>query len=66
MCTVIIHTNCIFFSLVLQAMKADAQKKNASRASNKSVAGIHAQEDQALTSSLSGIAQLPCPANPPQ
>ena len=36
----------------MQAMKADGQKKIAT---NKGVVDIHAQEGQALTSSLSGV-----------
>ena len=35
-------------------MKADAQKKIASKAGQKGVIDIHAQEGQALTTSLSG------------
>ena len=48
---------------MLQAMKAHAQKKFASKAANQGVIDIHAQEGQALTSSLSGTALwpgLPC------
>ena len=47
---------------MLQAVKAHTQKKSANKAVNKGVIDIHAQEDQALTSSLSGTA--PCPALP--
>ena len=43
-------------------MKAHAQKKSASKAVNKGVIDMHAQEGQALTSSLSGTAL--CPALP--
>ena len=39
---------------MLQAMKAHAQKKFASQATKQGVIDIHAQEGQALTSSLSG------------
>lgn len=48
---------------MLQAMKADAQKKFASKGGNQGVVEIHAQEGQALTSSLSGNAlcsAMPC------
>ena len=48
--------------LVLQAMKADTLKRTASKAHPKGVIDVHAQENQALTSSLSGNAHLPCPA----
>ena len=52
---------------MLQAMKAHAQKKFASKATKQGVIDIHAQEGQALTSSLSGTLlcpALPCPALP--
>ena len=38
----------------MQAVKADGQKKIAGKAGNKGVIELHAQEAQALTSSLSG------------
>ena len=44
-------------------MKAHAQKKVAIKGGNQGVTDIHAQEGQALTSSLSGTAlcsALPC------
>lgn len=50
---------CISVHLVPQGLKADALKRVASKATTKGVVDIHAQEGQALTSSLSGNA-LPC------
>ncbi len=40
-------------------MKAHGQKKNGGQAGNKGLIDIHAQEGQALTSSLSGTPALP-------
>jgi len=45
-------------------MKAHGQKKNGGQAGNKGVIDIHAQEGQALTSSLSGTPALPRPHTP--
>ncbi len=45
-------------------MKAHGQKKNGGHAGNKGLIDIHAQEGQALTSSLSGTPALPRPHTP--
>ena len=45
-------------------MKAHGQKKNGGQAGNKGLIDIHAQEGQALTSSLSGTPSLPRPHTP--
>ena len=43
---------------MVQAMKADGRKKIASKAGSKQPIQLHAQEGQALTSSLSGESYL--------